>query len=46
MESSQQAGPLSHLSQEHAQQYNILRQDYAQNFKLVIELEEEKREHV
>lgn len=38
-----QAGPQ--LSQETANLYNRMKQEYAQIFKIYIELEEEKREH-
>lgn len=34
------------LSQENIQLYNKMKQEYAQIFKVFIELEDEKREHV
>lgn len=42
----QQGAPQQpQLSQENIQIYNKMKQEYAQIFKLFIELEEEKREH-
>eukprot|EP01016_Furgasonia_blochmanni_P048585 TRINITY_DN7255_c0_g2_i2.p2 TRINITY_DN7255_c0_g2~~TRINITY_DN7255_c0_g2_i2.p2 ORF type:complete len:180 (+),score=40.34 TRINITY_DN7255_c0_g2_i2:126-665(+) len=43
MEKKPQAGPQ--LPQEDVQAYNKLKQEYAQMFKVFLELEEEKREH-
>lgn len=39
-------GAQGQLSQENVQIYNKMKQEYAQIFKIFIELEDEKREHV
>jgi len=38
-------GAQAQLSQENIQLYNKMKQEYAQIFKIFIELEDEKREH-
>lgn len=43
MAQAQPSGPV--LSQETANLYNKMKQDYAQIFKVYIELEDEKKEH-
>jgi hypothetical protein len=44
MSQNQVTGPA--LSQETANSYNKLKQEYAQIFKVFIELEDEKKEHL
>ena len=38
-------GAQAQLSQENIQLYNKMKQEYAQIFKVFLELEDEKREH-